>query len=85
LGAARAQFSERETIKLTLAIVMINGLNRIAIGLRAIHPRALLSRLALGRLGAAQARRETYIGPWLPEPPAEDAADVEDRAEEVAA
>jgi RNA polymerase sigma-70 factor (ECF subfamily) len=68
---------------------MINGLNRIAIGLRAVHPRALLSRLAtrlaLGRLGAAQARRETYIGPWLPEPPAEDAADVEDRAEEVAA
>jgi RNA polymerase sigma-70 factor (ECF subfamily) len=26
------------------------------------------SRLALDRLGAAHARRETYVGPWLPEP-----------------
>jgi RNA polymerase sigma-70 factor (TIGR02957 family) len=35
-------------------------------------PRAYLvritSRLALDRLGAARARRETYVGPWLPEP-----------------
>jgi RNA polymerase sigma-70 factor (TIGR02957 family) len=35
-------------------------------------PRAYLvrtaSRLALDRLGAAHARRETYVGPWLPEP-----------------
>jgi len=26
------------------------------------------SRLALDRLGAARTRRETYVGPWLPEP-----------------
>jgi len=35
-------------------------------------PRAYLvritTRLALDRLGSAQARRETYVGPWLPEP-----------------
>jgi RNA polymerase sigma-70 factor (ECF subfamily) len=28
----------------------------------------ILTRLALDRLKSAQARRETYIGPWLPEP-----------------
>ncbi|MBM7805904.1 RNA polymerase sigma-70 factor (ECF subfamily) [Geodermatophilus bullaregiensis] len=35
-------------------------------------PRAYLvqvtSRLALDRLGSARSRRETYVGPWLPEP-----------------
>ncbi|MGY1695711.1 MULTISPECIES: RNA polymerase sigma-70 factor [unclassified Geodermatophilus] len=35
-------------------------------------PRAYLvqvtTRLALDRLGSARARRETYVGPWLPEP-----------------
>ena len=28
----------------------------------------IASRLALDRLGSAQARRESYVGPWLPEP-----------------
>jgi RNA polymerase sigma-70 factor (ECF subfamily) len=28
----------------------------------------ITTRLALDRLGSARARRETYIGPWLPEP-----------------
>ncbi|HET6394859.1 MAG TPA: RNA polymerase sigma-70 factor [Blastococcus sp.] len=28
----------------------------------------ITSRLALDRLGSARARRETYVGPWLPEP-----------------
>ena len=28
----------------------------------------ILTRLALDRLKSAQAQRETYIGPWLPEP-----------------
>jgi RNA polymerase sigma-70 factor (TIGR02957 family) len=28
----------------------------------------ITSRLALDRLGSAQARRESYVGPWLPEP-----------------
>ncbi|NLU73457.1 RNA polymerase sigma-70 factor [Streptomyces sp. HNM0575] len=36
------------------------------------EPRAFLvriaTRLALDRLRSAQARRETYVGPWLPEP-----------------
>jgi RNA polymerase sigma-70 factor (ECF subfamily) len=41
-------------------------------------PRAWLvrttTRLALDRLGSARARRETYVGPWLPEPLLTDAA-----------
>lgn len=28
----------------------------------------VVSRLALDQLGSARARRETYVGPWLPEP-----------------
>jgi RNA polymerase sigma-70 factor (TIGR02957 family) len=28
----------------------------------------VVTRLALDRLGSARARRETYVGPWLPEP-----------------
>ncbi len=42
-------------------------------------PRAYLlrtaSRLALDRLTAARTRRETYVGPWLPEPLLTDGAD----------
>lgn len=34
--AARAQFSEEELVKLTLAIVAINGANRINVGFRAV-------------------------------------------------
>lgn len=34
-AAVRAQFSEDETVKLTLAIIAINGWNRLAIGFRA--------------------------------------------------
>lgn len=34
-AAARAEFSEQELVELTLAIVAINGWNRIAIGFRA--------------------------------------------------
>ncbi|MBU4609684.1 sigma-70 family RNA polymerase sigma factor [Achromobacter sp. GG226] len=41
------------------------------------HPRAFLARvvtrLCLDQLGSARARRETYVGPWLPEPWAEEA------------
>lgn len=40
-------------------------------------PRAFLSRVAirlcLDRLKSARARRESYVGPWLPEPVVEDA------------
>ena len=43
-----------------------------------------LTRLCLDRLRAAKARRETYVGPWLPEPLVEDMAeDPLERAEEV--
>lgn len=35
-AAVRAQFSEQELVDLTLAIVTINGWNRIAIGFRAV-------------------------------------------------
>ncbi|MBA3812508.1 MAG: RNA polymerase sigma factor SigJ [Caulobacteraceae bacterium] len=42
------------------------------------------ARLCLDRLREAKARRETYIGPWLPEPLVEDLAeDPVERAEEV--
>ncbi len=37
-AAARAQFSEAELVKLTLAIGVINTWNRIAISFRAVHP-----------------------------------------------
>lgn len=43
----------------------------------------VITRLCLDRLRSAQARRETYVGPWLPEPlltapdPAEDVARAE--------
>ncbi len=39
----------------------------------------VVSRLALDHLRSAQRRRETYVGPWLPEPVVTDAA--EDPAE----
>lgn len=35
---ARAQFSEEELVKLTLAIVVINSWNRFAVSFRAVHP-----------------------------------------------
>jgi RNA polymerase sigma-70 factor (ECF subfamily) len=39
----------------------------------------MVSRLALDQLGSARARRETYVGPWLPEPIATaPTADVHD-------
>jgi len=34
----KAQFTEEEVVKLTLAITTINAWNRIAIGFRSIHP-----------------------------------------------
>ncbi len=53
------------------------------------RPGAYLARtvtnLALDRLGSAAARRERYVGPWLPEPlvTAPDASDEVERAEAV--
>lgn len=54
-----------------------------------VNPRAFLirvtSRLALDRLRRLKARRESYVGPWLPEPVATepDAAQEVERAEQV--
>jgi RNA polymerase sigma-70 factor (TIGR02957 family) len=50
------------------------------------NPRAYLSRVitntALNRLRSARARREAYVGPWLPEPLLTDSGpDVAERAE----
>lgn len=47
----------------------------------------ITTRLAMDRLKSAQVRRETYVGPWLPEPLvsafAEDPADVVTEAESL--
>jgi RNA polymerase sigma-70 factor (ECF subfamily) len=40
----------------------------------------VVSRLCLDRLRSAQHRRETYVGPWLPEPVATDTMDPADTA-----
>ncbi|MGH8929797.1 MAG: RNA polymerase sigma factor SigJ [Egibacteraceae bacterium] len=41
------------------------------------------SRLCLDRLRSAQARRETYVGPWLPEPLIDRAGGAPDPADRV--
>jgi len=52
---------------------------------RVTHPRAYLVRtithIALNRLQSARARREAYVGPWLPEPLLTVTPDAADRAE----
>lgn len=49
------------------------------------HPKAYLVRtvtnLALNRLTSARATRETYVGPWLPEPLLTGTADAAEEAE----
>src|SRR3712207_51056 len=42
---------------------------------------AVVTRLAIDHLRSARARRETYIGPWLPEPLVGDPADDVERAD----
>lgn len=42
--------------------------DRVAIDNSAAWLTTVTSRVALDRLGSAQARRERYVGPWLPEP-----------------
>jgi RNA polymerase sigma-70 factor (ECF subfamily) len=62
-----------------------SGTDRAAV----LNPRAFLvtvtTRLALNRLRDAKARREAYVGPWLPEPllTAPDVADEAELAEAV--
>jgi RNA polymerase sigma-70 factor (ECF subfamily) len=52
------------------------------------EPRAYLSRvvmrLALDHLKSARVRRETYVGPWLPEPIVDEQALAPDSASELA-
>jgi RNA polymerase sigma-70 factor (ECF subfamily) len=52
------------------------------------NPRAYLSRtvarLCLDQLKSARARRETYVGPWLPEPIVDETALAPDTASELA-
>lgn len=43
-----------------------------------------VARLCLDRLRSARARRETYVGTWLPEPLVDDAQPAPDRAVELA-
>jgi len=43
----------------------------------------ITTRLALDRLRSARSRRETYVGPWLPEPLVADEADPETLAIEA--
>lgn len=43
----------------------------------------VVSRLALDALGSAQARRERYVGPWLPDPLVDAAVDDADPADRV--
>src|SRR5215217_2518958 len=57
-------------------------------GATADNPQAWLvqatTRLCLDRLKSARSRRETYVGPWLPEPLIEELADDPvERAEDV--
>ena len=57
-------------------------------GAAADNPQAWLvqtvTRLCLDRMKSARARRETYVGPWLPEPLIEEIADDPvERAEDV--
>jgi RNA polymerase sigma-70 factor (ECF subfamily) len=54
------------------------GTDRAAVREPAAFLTRVVTRLALDQLKSARARRETYVGPWLPDPvvePAEDAVD----------
>ena len=42
-----------------------------------------VARICLDELGSARARRERYVGPWLPEPVVEEAEDAEVGDEDV--
>lgn len=53
------------------------------------HPRAYLTqmvtRLCVDHLRSARVRRETYVGPWLPEPVVEETVSLQDAQPERAA
>jgi RNA polymerase sigma-70 factor (ECF subfamily) len=61
------------------AFVRWMGTDRAAIREPEAFLRRVVTRLCLDQLKSARARRETYVGPWLPEPVVEE----EDEADDV--
>ncbi|MCD9033598.1 sigma-70 family RNA polymerase sigma factor [Luteimonas sp. Y-2-2-4F] len=57
--------------------------DRTSVGEPAAFLRTIVARLCLNELKAARRRRETYFGPWLPEPIVE-AEDAEDPIDAIA-
>ncbi|WP_081944861.1 sigma-70 family RNA polymerase sigma factor [Sphingopyxis sp. MWB1] len=55
--------------------------DRAAVDVPAAYLRRTVTRLCLDQLKSARVRRETYIGPWLPDPMVEDGAAVEEEAD----
>lgn len=54
------------------------GADRAAIREPEAFLRRVVTRLCLDQLKSARARRETYVGPWLPEPVVEEEAEADD-------
>jgi RNA polymerase sigma-70 factor (ECF subfamily) len=54
------------------------GADRTAIREPEAFLRRVVTRLCLDQLKSARARRETYVGPWLPEPVVEEEAEADD-------
>lgn len=54
------------------------GADRTAIREPEAFLRRVVTRLCLDQLKSARARRETYVGPWLPEPVVEQEAEADD-------
>lgn len=54
------------------------GADREAIREPEAFLRRVVTRLCLDQLKSARARRETYVGPWLPEPVVEEEAEADD-------
>ncbi|MGS1016791.1 sigma-70 family RNA polymerase sigma factor [Allosphingosinicella humi] len=60
------------------AFIRWMGANRVAVREPEAYLRRTVTRLCLDQLKSARRQRETYIGPWLPEPIVEDEDDEED-------
>lgn len=60
------------------AFVRWMGADRTAIREPEAFLRRVVTRLCLDQLKSARARRETYVGPWLPEPVVEEEDDADD-------
>ena len=60
------------------AFVRWMGADRAGIREPEAFLRRVVTRLCLDQLKSARARRETYVGPWLPEPVVEEEDDADD-------